>query len=101
MNERKEQATFFERALIEDPTYAETVFEDESNRFKIKLMLIAFVAVVTLVFYVVQIVVAGSSFGTTVLLMAPLAYALYNLYQSYVNMKDARDFLEACRMVHI
>ena len=101
MNERKDQTTFFERALIEDPAYAETIYENESNRFKIKLMLTAFVAVVTLMFYVVQMVVAGSSFGIFVLLISPVAYALYNLYQSYINMKEAKEFSEACRMVHI
>ena len=30
MNERKDQTTFFERALIEDPAYAETIYENEN-----------------------------------------------------------------------
>ena len=55
MNERKEQGTFFERALIEDPKYAKAVYENESISFKIQLLFTTFIAAVTLMFYIVQI----------------------------------------------
>lgn len=101
MNERKEQATFFERVLVEDPEYAKTVYENESIRFMLKLLLTAFIAVATLVFYIVQIGMTGFSFAWMSFIIAPLAYAMYNLYQAYINVKDAKEFMEACRMVHV
>ena len=102
MNERKEQGTFFERALIEDPEYAKTVYENESIRFRIKLMFTACIAVITLMFYIIQIGVAGFSFvGISGLLLLPIVYAIYKLYQAYADMKDAKEFLEACVMMHV
>lgn len=101
MNERKEQGTFFERALIEDPKYAKAVYENESICFKIQLLFTSFIAAVTLMFYIVQMATTGFSFVWMSVIIAPLAYAMYKLYQAYINMKDAKEFMEACRMVHI
>ena len=101
MNERKEQGTFFERALIEDPEYAKTIYENESIHFKIKLMFTACIAVITLMFYIVQMATTGFSFVWMSVIIAPLAYAMYKLYQAYINMKDAKEFLEACVMMHV
>lgn len=33
-----------------------------------------------------------------VLVFYPVVFSLYNLYQSYTNMKDAEDFLNTCKM---
>lgn len=102
MNERKEQATFFERALVEDPEYAKTVYENESIRFIIKLLFTAFIAVATLMFNIIKIDTTGFSLvGISGLLILPVVYAVYKSYKAYIDMKDAKEFMEACRMVHI
>ena len=102
MNERKEQATFFERALIEDPVYAKTAYENESIRFIINLLFTVFIAAITIMFYIVQIGTIGFSLvGISNLLLIPVVYAAYKLHQAYVDMKDAKEFLEACVMMHV
>ena len=44
--------------------------------------------------------IAGLCLAFIALLTLPIVYALYNLYQTYINMKDAKEFLETCKMIH-
>jgi hypothetical protein len=92
--------------LIEDPGYAETLYKNKISCFKHNLVLTALLVITVLIFYVGQLKMIDHTFVgifemLSVLLMVPVAYTLYNLYYAYINMKDAKEFLEACRMVHV
>ncbi len=156
MSRKKEKIKFFERVVIEDVSYAEEVYERESERFKISLICTAVAALGTLLFNacqtdafeflawgvfgwistlfygagligtiltgpknVIKLVwkiglfgywivpfwifdIFGFIFALCIAFIAlvyyPVVYALYNVYQSYTNMKDAEDFLNTCKM---
>ena len=51
-------------------------------------------------FWIVDLVgfVAGLAIGLILLIMTPVVTALYNLYQSYLNMKEAEKYLTVSKI---